>query len=144
MKFTPAEVDFELMVREKIGGNHFSQFVGFDITDIRPGYIEAHLVLKPEHLQQMGYVHGGVTATMADVVSGFAAFTLVKRGQGVVTADLRVSYLNPGIGSIVYAKGYVIKAGTKLHFCEAELWMINENKQRIDIAKSSSTMVVVP
>lgn len=144
MKFTPAEVDFELMVREKIGGNHFSQFVGFDITDIRPGYIEAHLVLKPEHLQQMGFVHGGVTATMADVVSGFAAFTLVKRGQGVVTADLRVSYLNPGIGSIVYAKGYVIKAGTKLHFCEAELWMINENKQRIDIAKSSSTMVVVP
>jgi uncharacterized protein (TIGR00369 family) len=143
MKFIPAEPDFVEMVREKIAGNHFSAFTGFDIYTIEPGYIEAKLELKPHHLQQLGFVHGGVTATMADVVSGFAAYSLVTKNQGVVTADLKVSYLNPGIGDILYAKGYVIKAGQKLHFCEAELWVNNAEGNQVIIAKSSSTMVAI-
>jgi uncharacterized protein (TIGR00369 family) len=143
MKFKAAEADFVEMVQEKIGGNHFSQYIGINIHHIAEGEIEATLNLQDYHLQQMGFVHGGVTATFADVVSGFAAYTLVKRGQGVVTADLRVSYLNPGLGTKVYAKGYVIKAGSRMHFCEAELWVLDAQNNRIDIAKSSSTMVVI-
>lgn len=143
LKFTPAEPDFENMVREKITGNTFSHYIGIRIHRIEAGEVEAEIELTPNHLQQMGFVHGGVTATFADVVSGFAAYTLVKRGQGVVTADLRVSYLNPGVGTKLYAKGWVIKAGSRMHFCEAELWMIDEQGNRKDIAKSSSTMVVV-
>ncbi len=143
MKFKAAEADFVEMVQEKIGGNHFSQYIGINIHHIAEGEIEATLNLADHHLQQMGFVHGGVTATFADVVSGFAAYTLVKRGQGVVTADLRVSYLNPGLGTKVYARGYVIKAGSRMHFCEAELWVLDAQNNRIDIAKSSSTMVVI-
>lgn len=143
MKFIPAEADFEEMVKEKIAGNYFSGFIGINIHHIAVGQIEADIDIEQHHLQQMGFVHGGVTATFADVVSGFAAYSLVKRGQGVVTADLRVSYLNPAIGNKLYAKGFVIKAGQKMHFCEAEIWTMNEQGQRIDVAKSSSTMVVV-
>lgn len=142
-KFTPAEPDFINMVLERIGGNHFSQFSGIHIHHIAAGEVEATIELQQHHLQQMGFVHGGVTATLADVVSGFAAYTLVKKGQGVVTADLRVSYLNPGLGNKVHARGYVIKAGSRMHFCEAEVWTTNEKGERVDIAKSSSTMVVV-
>ncbi|TAE81600.1 MAG: PaaI family thioesterase [Bacteroidetes bacterium] len=143
MKFKAAEADFIEMVKEKIGGNHFSQYIGIDIHRIAEGEIEATINLLDNHRQQMGFMHGGVTATLADVVSGFAAYTLVKRGQGVVTADLRVSYLNPGVGDKVYAKGYVIKAGSRMHFCEAEIWIFDGHGNRIDIAKSSSTMVVI-
>lgn len=142
MKFIPAEANFKTMVEEKIEGNHFTQHVGINIHTIEAATVEALLDIEPRHKQQIGFVHGGVTATMADVVMGFSAFTLVKKGQGVVTADLRVSYLNPGVGSTLYAKGYVIKAGQKLIFCEAELWMENESG-RIDVAKASSTMMVI-
>lgn len=143
MKFKAAEDDFVEMVKEKIGGNHFSQYIGIVIHRIVEGEIEATLQLEDYHRQQMGFMHGGVTATFADVVSGFAAYTLVKRGQGVVTADLRISYLNPGVGAKVYAKGYVIKAGSRMHFCEAEIWMLDADGKRIEVAKSSSTMVVI-
>lgn len=142
MKFIPAEADFKTMVEEKVKGNHFTQYVGIEINTIEAAEIVASLPVEDNHRQQMGFVHGGVTATFADVVMGFAAFTLVKKGQGVVTADLRISYLNPGVGNTLYGKGYVIKAGQKLIFCEAELWMMTENG-RIDIAKASSTMMVV-
>ena len=142
MKFIPAETEFKKMVEEKISGNHFTQYVGIEINKIEAAEIEAILPVEGNHRQQMGFVHGGVTATFSDVVMGFAAFTLVKKGQGVVTADLRISYLNPGVGDTLYGRGYVIKAGQKLIFCEAELWMITE-AGRIDIAKASSTMMVI-
>jgi acyl-coenzyme A thioesterase PaaI-like protein len=73
MKFKPAEPDFVEMVKEKIEGNHFSKHIGIHIYFIDAGEIEATIDLQGYHHQQMGYVHGGVTATFADVVSGFAA-----------------------------------------------------------------------
>jgi uncharacterized protein (TIGR00369 family) len=143
IKFTPAEPDFVELVKEKFLGNHFSHFIGINVYRIEAGEVEASIDLQPQHLQQMGFVHGGVTATFADVVSGFAAYTLVKRGYGVVTSNLHINYLNPGLGNKLYARGWVIKAGSRMHFCEAELWTINEAGFRVDVAKVSSTMVVV-
>lgn len=140
--FQPAHPHFEQMVRNRIGGNHFMNFIGFQIHTIKAGFIEGEMDLKDEHLQQMGFLHGGVTATVADIVSGFAAYSLVAEGQGVVTVDLKVSFLNPGSCRKLYARGFVIKAGSRMHFCEAELWMIQDG-QRIEIAKASSTMAVV-
>lgn len=141
-KFKPLNPEFADMVRNRIGGNHFMNHIGFRIHTIEAGLIEGEMDLQDEHLQQMGFLHGGVTATVADIVSGFAAYSLVDEGQGVVTSDLKVSFLNPGASRKLYARGYVIKAGSRMHFCEAELWMMHENT-RIDIAKASSTMVVV-
>lgn len=130
------------MVREKIGGNHFTNFIGFNIHTIKAGYIEGTLPLEQHHLQQMEFVHGGVTATVADIVAGFAAFTLVKKGQGVVTVEMKVAYLNPGKGHTLRATGNVIKAGSKLFFCESELWTQSEMGE-VMIAKASSTMALV-
>jgi uncharacterized protein (TIGR00369 family) len=73
---------------------------------------------------------------------GFAAYSLVKLDQVVVTADLRVSYLNPGIGERVIAKGWVIKPGSKLIFCEGEIVTIKNGIETL-IAKASATMAVV-
>jgi uncharacterized protein (TIGR00369 family) len=142
MSFTPQEADYVEMVRTKIGGNHFTNFIGFNIQNIEAGLIEGSLNLEQHHLQQMEFVHGGVTATLADIVAGFSAYTLVKKGQGVVTVELKVSYLNPGKGNTLFAKGYVIKAGSKLFFCESEIYAQN-GTESIMIAKASATMAVV-
>src|SRR6478609_4813703 len=142
MILTPQETDFVQMVRDKIGGNHFTNFIGFNIHTIEAGLIEGSLNIEEHHLQQMEFVHGGVTATVSDIVAGFAAFTLVKKGQGVVTVEMKVSYFNPGKGSKLIAKGQVVKAGSRLHFCESELWVEN-NGQLTQIAKASATMAIV-
>lgn len=142
MTFTPQEPNFREMVREKISGNHFTNYIGFNINSISAGKIEGSLDLEQHHLQQMEFLHGGVTATVCDIVTGFAAFTLVKKGQGVVTVDLKVSYLNPGKGQRLIAKGWVIKGGSKLFFCEAELYMQSGDQETL-IAKASSIMALV-
>jgi len=130
--------DLTTRIRRKLERQHFMRLIGANLTRIEPGRIEAELTLGQQHQQQRGYAHGGLVATMADLAAGFAAITLVPDHLGVVTADLRVSYLNPGIGTTMKAIGWVLKAGRKLHFCEAEVWCDDKL-----VAKASATMVVV-
>ncbi|MGI4866186.1 MAG: PaaI family thioesterase [Janthinobacterium lividum] len=130
--------DLEARIRRKLERQHFMHLIGANLTRIEPGRIEAELALGQQHQQQRGFAHGGLVATMADLAAGFAAVTLVPDGVGVVTADLKVSYLNPGVGSRLRAIGWVLKAGQRLHFCEAEVWC-----DEVLIAKASATMAVV-
>jgi uncharacterized protein (TIGR00369 family) len=133
------EPDAELVarIRRKLERQNFMHLVGADLTRIEPGRIEATLALGEQHQQQRGFAHGGLVATMADLAAGFAAVTLVPDGVGVVTAELKVSYLNPGIGTQLKAIGWVLKAGRRLHFCEAEVWCDD-----VLIAKATATMAV--
>lgn len=133
-----ATADLEARIREKLKRQHFMHLIGADLIRIEPGRIEAELPLGVQHQQQRGFAHGGLVATMADLAAGFAAVTLVPENFGVVTSDLKVSYLNPGVGQRIKAIGWVLKAGRRLHFCEAEVWCDD-----VLIAKASATMAVI-
>jgi uncharacterized protein (TIGR00369 family) len=91
-----------------------------------------------QHQQQRGFAHGGLVATMADLVAGFAAVTLVPDDHGMVTVELKISYLHPGVGEKLKAIGWVLKPGRRLHFCEAEVWCDD-----LMIAKATATMAVM-
>jgi uncharacterized protein (TIGR00369 family) len=142
MRLQAAEADFKEMVLEKLKANTYTQHIGFKLTKMEAGVVEGELPMRPEFAQQLNFLHGGLTATLSDIVMGFAAFTLVRKGQHVVTADIKVSYLNPAISNVIYGKGWVIKAGNRLHFCEAEIWTENAG-EKILVAKAGSTMAVI-
>jgi acyl-coenzyme A thioesterase PaaI-like protein len=119
------EPDTELVarIRRKLERQNFMHLIGADLTHIEPGRIEATLALGEQHQQQRGFAHGGLVATMADLAAGFAAVTLVPDGVGV--------------GTQIKAIGWVLKAGRRLHFCEAEVWCDD-----VLIAKATATMAV--
>lgn len=132
------DADLETRIRRKLERQYFMHLIGADLTRIEAGRVEAALTLGQQHQQQRGFAHGGLVATLADLVAGFAAVTLVPEGVGVVTSDLKVSYLHPGVGTSLRAIGWVLKAGRRLHFCEAEVWCDD-----VLIAKASATMAVL-
>ncbi|MBI1221843.1 MAG: hotdog fold thioesterase [Bacteroidetes bacterium] len=142
-KFEVKNPAFREAIKEKLRNQHFMHHLGLKLTRIEAGEVEARLAFGKELQQQNGFLHGGVTATLCDVTAGFAAFTLVEEDEVVVTGDLRVSYLNPGTAPSIYSKGWVIKTGKLLHFCESEVWGEFEEGTRILIAKASATMVTI-
>jgi uncharacterized protein (TIGR00369 family) len=99
--------------------------------------------LSIEHQQQMGLVHGGVTATIADVAAGFAGFTLVGPDEHTVTAEIKISYFRKGRGSRLRAVGTVIKPGNAMHFCEAVVFCVDDDGNETLIAKATTTMAVI-
>jgi uncharacterized protein (TIGR00369 family) len=120
----------------------FMKHMGFHIDTFASGRIEGELQMDQIHKQQHGMAHGGVTATIADIVAGFAAYTVVQPHQHVVTAELKVSYLNPGFGPTLRAVGRVLKAGSKLVFCESEVYSVGQGEPLL-IAKASATMAII-
>ena len=143
MEYTSKNPHYKRDMLIKMQSNHFMQHLGFMVTSIEPGYLEGELNLQQIHLQQNGFVHGGVTSTLADIVMGFSAFTLVAEGEGTVTSDLKIAYLRPGIGTKIIAKGRVIKAGNLLHYCESDIYCVHPENGEILIARGYSTMCVV-
>ncbi len=119
------------------------KLLGFHVTKITAGRVEGELKLEEKHKQHKGFAHGGLIATLADIVAGFAAVSLVPKHHHVVTADLKVSYLHPGVGGKLVAIGYVLKQGRKLSFCEAEVYAEKEGAGLLLIAKASATMATI-
>lgn len=121
----------------------FMKLIGCRLVTIEPGYVVAEIDLALHHQQQIGLVHGGVTATIADVAAGFAGFTLVGPTQHTVTAELKVSYFAKGKGTLLRAIGRVVKPGRALHFCEADVYAVDANNKSVLIARATTTMAVI-
>ena len=131
--------EFEKDIRKKLEGQAFMHHIGMDLDIIEAGHIVGSMPLKNHLTQQNGFVHGGVMATAADVVMGFAAFTLVSKGDRVVTVDLSMNFLRPGEGDFLKAEGQVIKAGRNIFYCEAKLYTIHDGVETLT-NKATSTM----
>ena len=134
--------DFKVRVAKFLERQEFMKHIGFELSVVEAGRTEGWLDIKKIHKQQKGLVHGGVTATLADIVAGFAAYTTVPADCHVVTAEIKISYFKAGVGEKLHAIGTVIKRGRKLNFCEAEIWSVS-GSQRDLIAKASTTMAVI-
>jgi len=135
--------DFKNTILEKLNQPSFLNYVGFIFTNIAEGKIEGELVLEDYHKQSQGFMHGGLTATLADTVAGYAAVTLIPKDHHVVTVELKISYFYPGLGPKIMARGWVLKQGKKLNFCEAEVFSIKEEEEPLLIAKASVTMATI-
>lgn len=136
------KVDFKERIAKFLERQHFMKHIHFSLDVIEEGRTEGWMDIEEIHKQQKGLVHGGVIATIADIVAGFAAYTKVPADHHVVTGELKVSYLNPGIGEKLHAIGYVLKSGRKMNFCEAEVWCVKGEKRTL-IAKATTSMVTI-
>ena len=134
--------NFKEKVLEKLKGQEFMKLMGFNLTEIIAGQTSGEMEIGKQIEQQDGFVHGGAVATIADIVAGFAAYTLVDVEERVVTAEIKVSYFRPAKGDRIYAIGKVIKPGSKFHFCEAEVCVQTGEKYSL-VAKATTTMAVV-
>ncbi|MDD4514288.1 PaaI family thioesterase [Massilibacteroides sp.] len=129
-------------IKEKIisraESNPFVRHLGVKFTSIEDGAIEAKMTLKPEFKQYSGVIHGGVLASLADTVAGFAAYTMTPTEKDVLTAELKTSFLRAAWGDELIAKGFVIKPGRNIHFSECEIYCDGKL-----VCKASGTFCVV-
>jgi uncharacterized protein (TIGR00369 family) len=75
-----------------------------------------------EHLQHMGYIHGGVISTLADNTGWFVIEPYLAKKQTAMTQELTVNYLYPGKADTLKAVGKLIKMGKRTAFVNVELF----------------------
>lgn len=134
--------DYRKVIDQKLALNQFARFIGFEMLTVEPGFTEGRVTMQAHHRQQEGWAHGGLLMTLCDIVAGFAAYTLTPAGHRVVTAEIKVSCLRPAKGSLLIARGTVVRPGSNFHFCEGEVWSV-EGEETLLAAKGTTTMAVL-
>ncbi|KAG8571502.1 hypothetical protein GDO81_011672 [Engystomops pustulosus] len=86
-----------------------------------PGKIVCELKVDEEHTNRGGTMHGGLTATLVDMVSTVALMH-TERGAPGVSVDMNITYMNAAkIGESVLITAQVLKQGRTLGFATVDL-----------------------
>ena len=106
------------------------------------GECHSSLIVQPRFLQQNGFVHAGVQATLADHTMGAAAYTTAQSGQAVLTVDFNMSLLRAAKGDKLICRARVSKPGKQFTFVDADVYCIADGKEVLTV-KAHATMAVV-
>lgn len=116
--------------------------LGLELVSIESGECRSRLVLANRHLQQDGFVHFGVQATVADHTAGAAGASMAKPGQIVLTSDFSLKLLRSAKGSRLECIATVLKAGLSLTVVESEVYCGTADDMRL-VSKATVTLAVV-
>jgi uncharacterized protein (TIGR00369 family) len=139
----PRNPQYAEKVKQVFGRAPFVRQLGIQVDALEPGLLRGSLAVQPWHLQQNGFLHAGVLATLADHSAGGAAATLVAADQGVLSIEFKVNFLRAAGGSRVECVSKVLKAGRSVSVAESEIFA-SENGHPILVAKATVTLAVVP
>ncbi|MBK6321160.1 MAG: PaaI family thioesterase [Burkholderiales bacterium] len=98
----------------------FVQHLGFELTQFEGGHSEITYTARPEHLNSFSVTHGGAIMTLMDVSMATAARSKVP-DMGVVTIEMKTSFMQPAIGPLV-AKGELMHRTATMAFTQSTVF----------------------
>ncbi|MBE1296287.1 MAG: hotdog fold thioesterase [Rhodobacteraceae bacterium] len=116
--------------------------LGATLDTVEPGKVVISAPLLPTSLQQHGAAHAALTFAIGDSAAGYAALSLLLEDQEVMTAEIKINLLAPGVGDRLRATGTVIKPGRRLMVVTSEVHAITGGEEKL-IAILQGTMVPV-
>ncbi len=139
----PRNPNYQEETKRVLNTAPFIRDIGIEAVTFSPGKCETVINLLPRHLQQDGFVHAGVMATMADHTAGTAGSTLVGSGEIVLTAEFKINFLRAAKGDRLACAAAVLKAGRHLTVVESEIFCIAGDDRKL-VAKAMVSLAIVP
>ena len=120
----------------------FPAAIGFKVDQVAYGIFETRLKIRPDHIQQDGFVHAGVIATMADHTAGYAAYTTVSEAFRILTIEFKINFFKPAVGRRLICRSKVVNNGKTIKVSESELFSLTEDQEKL-VAKAMVTLIAV-
>jgi uncharacterized protein (TIGR00369 family) len=120
----PRNPFFEKAVRDSFAAQNLMATIGARLTRVTPGDIEIRVPFRPDLTQQHGFLHAGVVTSALDSACGYAAFSLMEEGVGVLSVEFKTNLLAPARGEELIARGRVLRAGRTISVCQADAFML--------------------
>jgi len=98
----------------------FVEHLGFELVRFEGGHSEILYEPKPEHLNSFQVAHGGACMTLLDVSMATAARS-VTEGLGVVTIEMKTSFMQPARGKLA-GRGRLMHRTATMAFTEATIF----------------------
>ena len=119
---TMAGIDF-LRTHGMNGAAPVAACLGFALVEAEPGRVVFEMTPGEFHHNPIGTVHGGVVATLCDSAAGAAVHSMLRKGQGYTTLEIKVNFVRP-LGTTtgpVRCEGTVLSFGSRIATSQARL-----------------------
>ncbi|XP_058523403.1 acyl-coenzyme A thioesterase 13 [Ochotona princeps] len=91
------------------------------VVSAAPGKVVCEMKVEEQHTNKMGTLHGGLTATLVDLIST-VALMFSERGLPGVSVDMNITYMAPAkIGEDILISAHILKQGRTLAFASVDL-----------------------
>jgi uncharacterized protein (TIGR00369 family) len=97
--------------------------IGATLTSVAPGEIEIQLPFRLDLTQQHEFLHAGIVTSALDSACGYAAFSLMAPGSGVLSIEFKTNLLAPARGERLIARARVVRSGRTITVCHADAFM---------------------
>lgn len=139
MTFEPQDPQYRARVEEIFDRAAFVNHLGIALDDLGPGWCTVRLDVRPEHLQQTGFVHAGVLATVADHAAGAAASTLLPADRLALSVEFKVNFLRPAVGERLVCRAEVLKGGRTISVADSRVEVVRGGEWRL-VAQATVTL----
>lgn len=140
--FEPLDPEFATRIRDSFNAQPVMTTLGAFVTHIEAGQAQIRLPFSSHITQHNGFLHAGIVTTIVDNACGYAAYTLMPVGSGVLTVEFKVNFLSPATGDYFIATGQVLKSGRTITVCEGRVVAYTEDSEKV-IAAMQATMIQV-
>jgi acyl-CoA thioesterase len=107
---------------ERFLDSPFIADLGMRLDRAADGEAEVSVDIPPRLTNRVGGAHGGVIASVVDVVMAQAIRTRLPKGRLVATVEMKVNYLAPGRSATIRATGRTLRVGGTLGTATAEVF----------------------
>jgi acyl-CoA thioesterase len=129
----PNETNPPSVVEYIMENDLFSQWLGIKVLEIKEGYSKIQMQVRPEMINGLGIVHGGITFSFAD--SAFA-FACNNRNNLSVALDTSINFLKPvNVGDMLLAEATEIHNGKSTGLYQVEI--TNQNNIVVAVFKGT-------
>ena len=142
MPFEPGDPAYEARVRSSFARQEMMETIGAVLERVAPGEVDIRVPFRAAISQQHGFFHAGAITTAVDTACGYAAFSLMPPGAGVLTIEFKVNLMSPAKGEAIVARGRVVKPGRNVTFCHGDVFAVDGGGEKL-VATMAATMMTV-
>lgn len=141
MSFQVRDPEFRRKVIDSFHQQAFMRTLGARLVSVEPGFCEIELAFRNDLCQQHGFIHGGITGTLADNAAGYAAFSLMPAGSMPLTVEYKINLLAPARGNRFVGRAQVEKSGRTLSTARTEVLAYGGSGESTTIAVGLVTIM---
>ena len=99
----------------------YLEFLGFRLTSWKEGFARLEMPVRPDHRNTVGYLHGGVIASLLDIAGAVAGSYGIADEFVSITINQNCTYMAPHQSDLVIAEGELIRTTTSMFFTQSKL-----------------------
>ncbi len=99
----------------------YLEFLGFHLTTWKEGFARLEMPVRPDHRNTVGFLHGGVIASLLDISGAVAGSYGIADEYVSITINQNCTYMAPHRSDLVIAEGELVRTTTSMFFTQSKL-----------------------